>query len=139
MTNTAIQSARTAICTPVIAAGLKCYEYESMDVPTQLAGELALDDFDCSIAPDQRIIYTRLAFTLRVYQPMSGNMNAALAYLDASMALVLVALGADVTLGGKVTNTSVGGGDIGYERYASGAMAALASFRVEVYPFAAGQ
>lgn len=134
MSNTTIQDARTAISATITAAGLTCYAYENTDIPTKLGGELGLDDYDAALAPDQRIIFTRLAFTLRVYQPMTGNTNAALAYLDASIATVLTALGADRTLANKVRNIDILGGSVEFTRYANGAQCAIGSFSITVTP-----
>lgn len=134
MSNTTIQDARAAIAAAVTTGGLACYAYESADVPTQLGAELALDDWDAAASPNQQLIYTRLGFALRVYQPVTGNWNQALAYLDASMGIVLTSLGADPTVGGAVRYLTVTGGQMEYERYASGTQVAIATFRLDVTP-----
>lgn len=136
MSNTSIQAARTALATIVTAGGVTCYEYESPDLPTQLAAELALADFDTQMSPDQRIVFTRIGFVLRVYQPMSGNWNQAQAYLDASIASILQAIGADRTLGGDVVNTDISGASMLVERWANGAQCLLCEMRVDITPFA---
>ena len=134
--STIIQTARTAIAAAVTAAGLTCHEYEGWDLPTTPpCATLTLDEGDTSESYDQRFGFRQLTFSLRVYQQLDGGAEQGLAYQDANLHLVLTALGADRTLGGKVTDTEVGKMSTSYERRAGGSTFVVGEFKVMVQPF----
>lgn len=133
MANTIIQDARTSITNAVVAAGVKCFAYASSSIPTQAGCELELENAAAAVV-DQRAVFTELVFTLRAYQPMTGNEQQAQSFLDATIAAIFVALGADRTLGGKFRNLELDFGGVEFERYSNGAGAAVAVWRITATP-----
>ena len=133
MSNTIIQDARTAIANALTTAGVKSYPYAQSSIPTQAGAELELENAEAAIV-DQRAVFNEIVFTLRAYQPMTGNEQQAQSYLDATIASIFVALGADRTLGNKFRSIDLQFNGVEFERYTNGAGAAVAVWRVIVTP-----
>lgn len=131
-----IQDSRTALANAVTAAGLKCLEHEGWDIPTQTpVATLTLDSATPENSYDQGFGFRTLVFLLRVYQQVHGpNAEQSMTYQDASLHLVLTALGADRTIGGKFTNTNILSLNAFFERIGNVAYS-VGEFQVEVTPF----
>lgn len=133
--STVIQDSRTAIKTRVDAAGITCFAYEDFDPNAQTPlATLTLDTGTLGEFYDQQFGLRRVVFLLRVYQLVQNNAQQDLAYQDANIHAIITALGADPTLGGKVTNCEALGFDNGFIS-ANGQRYALCEFTVEVTPF----
>lgn len=135
--STVIQDTRTALKTTLDAAGLKTFAYEDFAVNAQSPYvTITLDRMILGWA-DQRYYASKLLFILRLYQIVQTNAQTALAYQDASILKVANALGADLTLGGKVVQQALAEDVDSYFQTIANHRWAVCEFLVEVEPFAA--
>jgi len=129
-------AARTAIANAVTSGGLTCRKYDTADVGAGPLATVGAPEWEMVTGPDQRYGIRSVSFLLYVYQQITSDNEVVRGYQDTNFELLVDALGADRTLGGKVTNSDFEG-DPGesFAKFPNGALYSIVSARVRVWPF----